>query len=83
MQLQMMTANTQMPNVHLLLAVSLLLMVYNMISFTYKCVKIGHQSRSVCRHQGIINMNRNGNFCEGTSVGKIIAETKVDARVEH
>ena len=32
--------------------------------------------------QGIIDMNRNGNFCKGTGVGKIVAETKVDARVE-
>ena len=27
-------------------------------------------------------MNRNGNFCEGTWVSKVIAETKVDARVK-
>ena len=27
-------------------------------------------------------MNRNGNFCKGTQVSKIIAEAKVDARVE-
>ena len=27
-------------------------------------------------------MNRNGNFCKGTCVSKLIAETKVDARVE-
>ena len=32
--------------------------------------------------QGIINMNRNGNFCKGTRVIKVIAETKPDARVE-
>ena len=32
--------------------------------------------------QGIIDMNRNGNFCKGTWVSKIVAETKVDARVE-
>ena len=27
--------------------------------------------------QGIINMNRNGNFCKGTWVSEVIAETKV------
>ena len=27
-------------------------------------------------------MNRNGNFCKGTCVSKVIAETKVDARVD-
>ena len=27
-------------------------------------------------------MNRNGNFCKGTGVSKVIAETKVAARVE-
>ena len=27
-------------------------------------------------------MNRNGNFCAGTGVSKVIAKTKVDARVE-
>ena len=32
--------------------------------------------------QGTINMNRNKNFCKGTWVSKVIAETKVDARVE-
>ena len=32
--------------------------------------------------QGIINMNRNGNFCKGTWVSEVIAETKVDACVE-
>ena len=32
-------------------------------------------------NQGIIYMNRNGNVCEGTRVWKIIAETKVGARV--
>ena len=32
--------------------------------------------------QGIIDMNRNGNFCRGTLVSKIVAEAKVDARVE-
>ena len=32
--------------------------------------------------QGIINMNRNRNFCKGTWVRKVIAETKVDARVD-
>ena len=30
----------------------------------------------------IIIMNRNGKFCKGTWVSKIIAETKVDARIE-
>ena len=32
--------------------------------------------------QGIRIVNRNGNFCKWAWVGKIIAETKVDARVE-
>ena len=32
--------------------------------------------------QGVIDMNRNGNFCKGTCVSKVIAETKVDARVD-
>ena len=32
--------------------------------------------------QGIINMNRNGNFCKGTCISKVIAETKGDARFE-
>ena len=32
--------------------------------------------------QGIVDMNRNGNFCKGTCVSKVIAEIKVDARVE-
>ena len=32
--------------------------------------------------QGIINWNRNGNFCKGAWVSKVIAEAKVDARVE-
>ena len=32
--------------------------------------------------QEIIIMNKNGNFCRGTWVSKIIEETKVDARVE-
>ena len=32
--------------------------------------------------QGIIIMNRNGNFCKGTWVSEIIAETKVDARIK-
>ena len=32
--------------------------------------------------QGIIDMKRNGNFCEGTWVSKVIAETKVDVGVE-
>ena len=32
--------------------------------------------------QGIIDMNRNGNFRKGTCVSRLIAETKVDARVE-
>ena len=27
-------------------------------------------------------MNRNGNFCKGAGVSKVIAEVKVDARVE-
>ena len=27
-------------------------------------------------------MNRNGNFCKGTCFSKVIAETKVGARVE-
>ena len=27
-------------------------------------------------------MNRNGNVCKGTCVNKVIAETKVDARVD-
>ena len=27
-------------------------------------------------------MNRNGNFCAGTRVSKVIAKTKVGARVE-
>ena len=27
-------------------------------------------------------MNRNGNFCKGTCASKVIAETKVDARVD-
>ena len=31
--------------------------------------------------QGIVDMNRNGNFCKGTWVSKIVAEAKVDARV--
>ena len=33
-------------------------------------------------NQWIINMSRNENFCKGTRVSKVIAETKVDARVE-
>ena len=46
---------------------------------------------SPCKHnshlltivqQGIINMNRSGNFCKETWVSKVIAETKFDARVE-
>ena len=32
--------------------------------------------------QGIIDMNKNGNFCTGTCVSKVIAKTKVDAHVE-
>ena len=32
--------------------------------------------------QGIINMNRNGNFCKGKWVNKVIAETKFDTHVE-
>ena len=28
-------------------------------------------------------MNRNGNFCKGTLVSKIVAEAKVDTRVEN
>ena len=32
--------------------------------------------------QGIIDMNRNGNFCAGTWVSKVIAKAKVGARVE-
>ena len=39
-----------------------------------------HQSNHY--NQGIINMNRHGNFCKGTWVSKVITETKVDARVE-
>ena len=27
-------------------------------------------------------MNRNGNFCEGIRVSKVIVETEVDARVD-
>ena len=33
-------------------------------------------------YQGIIDMYRNGNFCTGTWVSKVIAKTKVGARVE-
>ena len=33
-------------------------------------------------NQGIIDMNRNGNFCKGTCFSKVIAEIKVDARVD-
>ena len=32
--------------------------------------------------QGIVDMNRNGNFCKETWVSKIVVEAKVDARVE-
>ena len=32
--------------------------------------------------QGVIDMNRNGNFCKGTRVSKIVAKAKVDACVE-
>ena len=32
------------------------------------------------KNQGIIIMNKNGNFCKVTWVCKIIAETKVDTR---
>ena len=34
------------------------------------------------KNQGIIDMNRNGNLCKGTCVSKVIAETKVHARVD-
>ena len=27
-------------------------------------------------------MNRNGNFCKGTYISKVIAKTKVDSRVD-
>ena len=33
--------------------------------------------------QGIVSMNRNGNFCEGTRVWKIIAATKVGAALNN
>ena len=34
-------------------------------------------------NQGIINMNRNGNFCNVTTqVSEVIAETEVDAHVK-
>ena len=39
-------------------------------------------SLPLCTHQGIIIMNRNRTFYKGTWVSKVIAETKVDARVE-
>ena len=40
------------------------------------------ESVNPCFGQGIIDMNRNGNFCKGTWVIKVIAEVKVDARFE-
>ena len=34
------------------------------------------------KNQGIVDMSGNGNFCKGTCVSKVNAETKVDARVD-
>ena len=44
--------------------------------------KRGQLTGNSALNQGIINMNRNGKFCKGTCFSKVIAETKVDGRVE-
>ena len=50
---------------------------------SYNCgIIIVDNSNYLVSIQGAINMNRNGNFCKGTWIRKVIAETKVDARVE-
>ena len=40
------------------------------------------QNFIVAYKQGIIDMNRNGNFCTGTWVSKVFAKTKVGAHVK-
>ena len=55
---------------------------FNRFYLPLNCSWFDNSHHSYFIDQGIIDMNRNGNFCKGTCFSKIIAETKVDARVE-
>ena len=45
------------------------------------CLSCGQPHKPKRCQQGIVYLNRNGNFCEGIWILKIIASAKVDTRV--